>query len=145
MNVKSIAISPPGSGFTTMEFDRKIANWPATDVDPVLEKEGVGKFAVEGSSLGSPHALAVVHHYGPERVTTLAINIPFLPRPVSDELGLKIGQPETPSDTPFMHFLVKTMMSKPSETLLSQGSSTIMSIMKVVKPEHAAMQRWNLG
>jgi pimeloyl-ACP methyl ester carboxylesterase len=143
LNIKSICISTPGSGFSTMHHDRKIGNWPETDVDPVLKKEAIGQFALEGSSLGAPHALAVMNHFGPERVTVLGINVPYLPKPVSDELKLPIGQ-QNPSDgngdkwwTPFYFVLIKALVGKPSKTVFTPASGFMMGLTKIFAPDNA--------
>ena len=90
LNVRGIAISVPGHGYSSPQINRHIGNWPRDDVDPVLQAEGVtGTFWVEGTSYGSSHAMAVAHHFG-ERVEKLYLHVPYLPVEIRKEKGWKL-------------------------------------------------------
>lgn len=80
-NVRGISISVPGHGLSTNHPFRKIGEWPKDDVEPVLKAEGVPEnspLIVEGTSFGSSHAMAVMHHFG-ERITHAHLHVPYLP------------------------------------------------------------------
>lgn len=63
-NVRGIAISVPGHGLSSNHPARRIGDWPRDDVAVVFAQEGVtGEFMVEGTSYGSSHCLAVMHHF----------------------------------------------------------------------------------
>jgi len=68
-------------------------DWPKTDLQPILEAEGVdGKFIVSGISQGCDHALAVALHYGAEnRIEAMGLRAPIISLPYSTELGLPRG------------------------------------------------------
>ena len=75
LNVKGIAVTLPGWGYSSLHPGRKYVDFPKTDIDPILSAENVdGAFAVSGASLGAPHAMAVAHHFGADRVSALGLN-----------------------------------------------------------------------
>jgi pimeloyl-ACP methyl ester carboxylesterase len=93
LNVRGISISLPGFGYTDMSIGRVVRDWPKTDLEPVLAKEGVNKFMITGHSSGNPHAMAAAHAF-PDRCVGLGLNAPFLPADLTAELDLRgaIGQ-----------------------------------------------------
>ena len=96
LNVRMINVSLPGLGMSSLHPGRRVAEWPATDLDPILEAEGVRAFHVYGVSYGTIHAMAVAQHYGPGRVRTMGLRVPYFGLPLSGELGLPDGQPRLP-------------------------------------------------
>ena len=89
-NIKAIAISVPGHGYSSAQIARTIGNWPKDDVEPVLNAEGIsGKFWVEGTSYGSSHAMAVAHYFG-DRVEKLHLHVPYLPIEMRKEMNWKM-------------------------------------------------------
>jgi hypothetical protein len=110
LNVREIRVSLPGFGNSQLQPGRRIIDWPATDLTPVLRAEGVnGPFAVYGFGYGALHALAVAQHFPAcpaggmteagraPCVATLGLRAPYLPRPLSRKLGLPDGLPAYPS------------------------------------------------
>ena len=80
---------------------RKIQDWPKTDVEPVLAKEGLSqtdKFSVFGVSMGTIHAMAMAQYFGPQgRIRSIGIRAPFVPLCVSKKHQLPNGQPSFPT------------------------------------------------
>ncbi|MCY4011547.1 MAG: hypothetical protein OXG82_02395 [Gammaproteobacteria bacterium] len=96
LNVRMINVSLPGLGMSSLHPGRRVADWPRTDLAPVLEAEGVEDYHVYGVSYGTIHAMAVAQHYGPDRVRTMGLRVPYFGLPLSGELGLPDGQPRLP-------------------------------------------------
>ena len=96
LNVRMINVSLPGLGMSSLHPGRKVAEWPRTDLDPILEAEGVRDFDVYGVSYGTIHAMAVAQHYGPGRVRMMGLRVPYFGLPLSGELGLPDGQIRLP-------------------------------------------------
>ena len=96
LNVRMINVSLPGLGMSSLHPGRKVAEWPQTDLDPILEAEDVRDFHVYGVSYGTIHAMAVAQHCGPGRVRTMGLRVPYFGLPLSGELGLPDGQPRLP-------------------------------------------------
>ncbi len=88
LGVRGLSISLPGYGYTDMNPGRVVKNWPAEDLEPVLDQERVGQFMITGHSQGNPHALAAALHF-PQRCIGLGLNAPLLPSDVSKEVGVK--------------------------------------------------------
>ena len=88
LNLKGIAPSMPGYGYSDMCVGRRIADFPR-DVDAILEAEGVGEFMVEGISLGTAHAMAVAWHFGPDRCVALGLNVPYLSEQICKEFDFR--------------------------------------------------------
>ncbi len=88
LGVRGIAISLPGYGYTDMNPGRVVRDWPAQDLEPVLEQERVGAFMITGHSQGNPHAMAAALHF-PQRCVGLGLNAPVLPSDVTKEVGVK--------------------------------------------------------
>ena len=63
LNIKGISITVPGFGFSTVNVGRRIVDF-AQDVDHVLIAENVDNFIVEGTSYGTPHAMALAWFFG---------------------------------------------------------------------------------
>lgn len=97
LNIRMINVSLPGLGCSSLHPGRKVADWPATDLDPILQVEGVENFVVYGISYGTIHAMAVAQHYGPARVLAMGLRVPYFGLPLSNELGLSDGQPRYPT------------------------------------------------
>lgn len=97
LNVRAIDVSLPGIGYSSLHPGRRVADWPSTDLEPVLEAEGVGDFTVIGTSVGTIHAMAVALHFGPERVQAMGLRVPYFGLPLSRELGLPDGQLSYPT------------------------------------------------
>jgi len=89
LDVKAIAPSLPGHGYTDADNNRRIANWPAEDLDAVLRAENVNQFIVEGWSYGTAHAMATAAYYDADRCLGMGLNCPYLPMFVSREFGMK--------------------------------------------------------
>ena len=77
LNVRMINVSLPGLGMSSLHPGRRVADWPSTNLDPILEAEGVEDFHVYGVSYGTIHALAVAQHHGPDRVRTMGLRVPY--------------------------------------------------------------------
>lgn len=99
-NVLAISPSYPGFGLSDVKPGWTIGEWPKTDLEPILEKEGIifdgtgtRKIMVAGTSFGSPHAQAVAVHFGPKCVKSLGLRVPFVGVDVSEDAGLPYGQP----------------------------------------------------
>ncbi len=97
LNIKVIDVSYPGLGLSSLHPGRTVAEWPKTDLEPVLAAEGVQGFTVYGTSYGTIHAMAVAQYFGPERVTAMGLRVPYFGLPLSNELGLPNGQPRFPT------------------------------------------------
>ena len=122
LHIKGLAVTVPGFGFSSPQYDRKIGNWPKDDLAPVLEVEGVtGNFMVEGTSYGTSHAMAVMHHFG-DRVEKGHLHVPYLPLEMRKELGWKLyGEDDQCKCTP------KWATSSPCSWYVSCGCSCCMS------------------
>jgi pimeloyl-ACP methyl ester carboxylesterase len=97
LNVRMIKVSLPGLGGSSLHPGRRVADWPATDLDPILQAEGVGDFSVSGVSYGTIHAMSVAQHYGMDRVPSMGLRVPYFGLPLSRELDLPNGQPTFPT------------------------------------------------
>lgn len=93
LNIRGIAPTMPNSGYSDIQPDRRIANFPRDDLAPILWAEGVDEFLVDGHSLVTSHALAVAWYFGPNhaehRCIGLGLNCPYLSTPLCDELGFR--------------------------------------------------------
>ena len=89
LNVRMINVSLPGLGISSLHPGRRVADWPRTDLDPILEPEGVRDFDVYGVSYGTTHAMAVAQHHGAHRVRTMGLRVPYFGLPLSGELGYR--------------------------------------------------------
>lgn len=87
LGIRGIAISLPGVGNTDMKIGRKVADWPAEDLQAVLDAEKIGNFMITGHSQGTPHAMAAAIHFG-DRVTGMGLNAPLLPNDLTEELNI---------------------------------------------------------
>ena len=87
MNVKIIAPDLPGHGFTCMQKARRIRDWPKDDLEPILAKEGVERFVVQGFSFGTAHALACGVYFPKGKCVGVGLNGPFLDIPLCDEIA----------------------------------------------------------
>ena len=96
LNTRVIAITLPGWGYSTIHRRLVYSEWAATDLKPILEAEKVRRFAVAGTSLGCPFAMAVAAALGPSYILALGLRVPFLPKAITDEVGL----PEYPAHLP---------------------------------------------
>jgi len=91
-NVKIISPSYPGFGHSEVRPGWTIGEWPKSDLEPILEQEGVtDSFMVTGTSFGTPHAQAMAVYFG-ERVKVLGLRVPYVGRHVSEDVGLPLGQ-----------------------------------------------------
>lgn len=77
VGVRLIRYDRPGYGGSTRHAGRSVAD-SAADVESVADAVGVVRFAVEGGSGGSPHALGAAALL-PERVERLALVAPMAP------------------------------------------------------------------
>eukprot|EP00929_Paragymnodinium_shiwhaense_P043128 TRINITY_DN22223_c0_g1_i1.p1 TRINITY_DN22223_c0_g1~~TRINITY_DN22223_c0_g1_i1.p1 ORF type:complete len:398 (-),score=56.58 TRINITY_DN22223_c0_g1_i1:77-1270(-) len=95
INVKGVSISYPGHGYSDMQPGRRVRDWPK-DVEAVLAAEGIGKFMVEGASLGTPHAMVVASHFK-ERCVALGLIVPMMSDAICKESGMvTCGQIKNP-------------------------------------------------
>lgn len=88
LNIRAIAPSLPGHGYTDSIHHRRIASWPRDDLGPILQAEGVKQFMVQGWSYGTAHAMATAAYYDGDTCVALGLNCPYLPKAVCRELGL---------------------------------------------------------
>mmetsp|Transcript_98639 Transcript_98639/g.175661 ORF Transcript_98639/g.175661 Transcript_98639/m.175661 type:complete len:394 (-) Transcript_98639:148-1329(-) len=89
-NVKAISVNIPGFGFTSADPLRRIGDWAKSDVQPVLEAEGISDdtpLMLEGTSFGSLHCYSLMHHYQ-DRVTAAHFQVPALARDLAKELQI---------------------------------------------------------
>ena len=81
LGVKIIAVDQPGVGKSTnvnyMRSERTLLNY-AKDIEELVDRLGIPKFAVAGHSGGGPHALAIAY-YMRERVTNGVLAAPAPP------------------------------------------------------------------
>jgi pimeloyl-ACP methyl ester carboxylesterase len=77
LGVRLIRYDRPGYGGSSRHPGRSVAD-SAADVEAVADAVGVARFAVEGGSGGSPHALAAAALL-PERVERVALVAPLAP------------------------------------------------------------------
>ena len=97
-NFKVISVSIPGLGNSDFHPGHKISEWPSTDLEPILKQEKIdGPFSVWGFCLGALYAMSVAQYFGPARVASLGLRVPFLPLSLSQELGLPQGKPTLPT------------------------------------------------
>lgn len=88
LNVKGIAPSLPGYGFSDIHIGRLVRDFPK-DLEVILEAEAVDAFMVEGVSLGTSHAMAVAWHFGRERCVGLGLNVPYLSEAICREFDFR--------------------------------------------------------
>lgn len=88
LNVKGIAPSMPGVGYSDICPGRLIVDFPL-NIEPILEAEGVAEFMVEGISLGTSHAMAVAQHFGPDRCIAMGLNVPYLGEQICREFKMQ--------------------------------------------------------
>jgi len=96
LNIRYFDISFPGLGLSQIDTGLHHHLWPKTDVEPVLAAEGISedtKLYVWGQSAGTQYAMAMAQHFGAERVVKLGLRAPYMPKPLSQELMLPVGQP----------------------------------------------------
>ncbi|MCY9870470.1 alpha/beta hydrolase [Vibrio barjaei] len=100
LHCRGIAISLPGCGFSDEKPGRRVVDWPAEDLEAVLNAENVNTFHITGHSQGTPHAMAAALHFK-ERCIGLGLNAPLLPTKLCRELGTRstIGTGGTPTST----------------------------------------------
>jgi len=146
-NVRAISPSYPGFGRSTVQPGCTIANWPRTDLEPILKKDKVtGPFVVTGVSFGSPHAQAFAVHFGPDRVKALGMRVPYIGRSVSEEEGLPLGQAdmrftsESANTTLFGHIAGKAFMAMCSNPagFLDEPSGIKRIFIKSIQPNMLA-------
>ena len=100
LNIRGLAITIPGYGYTSMfPVGYMLGDWTKMDVLPVLKAEGLADkpLWVEGSSYGAGIALGVAHSLG-EQVERLHIHVPYIPW----ELRKELGMPESIGDDAFL-------------------------------------------
>lgn len=123
-NVRAISPSFPGFGLSDVKPGWTIGEWPKTDLEPILQKEGIifdgtgtQKIIVVGTSFGSPHAQAVAVHFGPKIVKSLGLRVPYVGQTVSEDVGLPLGQAnmrytsKSANTTLIGHFIAKSFMA----------------------------------
>ncbi len=98
LDCRGIAISLPGCGFTDEKPGRQVKDWPAEDLEAVLNAENIDNFHITGHSQGTAHAMAAAHYFS-QRCIGLGLNAPLLPTQLCQDLGLNkaIGTGSTPS------------------------------------------------
>jgi len=89
LNLKAIAITYPGHGWSDPNNGRSISTWPRQDVVPVLDAEYVGRFIVQGYSYGTAHAMSCGVFFGPDRCLAIGLNCPFLPIDICTEFDMR--------------------------------------------------------
>lgn len=153
LNVKGIAISLPGCGFTDQKPGRKVIEWASEDLAAVLKAERVEQFHITGHSQGTPHAMAAALTY-PDRVIGLGLNAPFLPPELNQELGFSrtIGSGRTPHSSSlkkynmgwyFSVFRIVFGMLPPSVAtgVLRKGFPKVEADKELVERFHASLKR----
>eukprot|EP00931_Biecheleriopsis_adriatica_P117230 TRINITY_DN92768_c0_g1_i1.p1 TRINITY_DN92768_c0_g1~~TRINITY_DN92768_c0_g1_i1.p1 ORF type:complete len:397 (-),score=54.22 TRINITY_DN92768_c0_g1_i1:55-1245(-) len=88
LNVRAIAPSLPGHGYSDPEPNRRMAHWPADDLTAILKAENVNTFMVQGWSYGTAHAMATASYFPADKCLAMGLNCPYLPRDLCRELGL---------------------------------------------------------
>lgn len=142
LNVKVIELSYPGLGLSSLHPGRRIAEWPKTDLEPVLEAEGVEEFTVYGYSYGTPHAMAVAQYFGPERVQAMGLRVPYFGLPLSTELGLPNGQARFPTTDEVQR---NTLKVKALRSMINLGRPFMRAFINPNKLLAGLMKRGALG
>lgn len=153
LNVKGIAISLPGCGFSDQKPGRQVIEWASEDLAAVLKAEHVEQFHISGHSQGAPHAMAAALTY-PDRVIGLGLNAPFLPPALNQELGFgsTIGTGQTPLSGSlkkysmgwyFSVFCIVFGMLPPSVAtgVLRKGFPKVKADTELVERFHASLKR----
>ena len=83
-----IGISFPQYGMTSPDAYYTPWDWPKVDLEPVLRAEGVDQFAIFSVSIGTVSAHTTLRHFGPERVTGIALLGPMLPPHICKDVGI---------------------------------------------------------
>jgi len=96
LNIKGIAPTMPGSGYSDIQIDRRIVNYPKDDVLPILKAENVNEFFVDGFSLGTAHALSIARYFGlggsgydDNQCVGVGLNCPYLSTPICAEFQMR--------------------------------------------------------
>lgn len=153
LNVKGIAISLPGCGFTDQKPGRKVVEWASEDLAAVLKAENVEQFYITGHSQGTPHAMATALTY-PDRVIGLGLNAPLLPTALNKELGFAstIGTGQTPHSSSLKKYsmgwyfsifrIVFGMLPQSVATgVLRKGFPKVEADKELVERFHASLKR----
>eukprot|EP00811_Abedinium_folium_P035477 NODE_8266_length_1509_cov_7.659913.p1 GENE.NODE_8266_length_1509_cov_7.659913~~NODE_8266_length_1509_cov_7.659913.p1 ORF type:complete len:373 (-),score=111.02 NODE_8266_length_1509_cov_7.659913:269-1387(-) len=83
------SVSMPGFGLSDsmpLGFKRSLLDWP-TDVQAVLDKEGIGSFGLMGASAGCVHAAAVARTFS-SRITSVLLVAPTGPTNAENAEGI---------------------------------------------------------
>ena len=90
LNVKGIAVTVPGFGYSSPLVGRRMGDWAKSDLEPVLVAENItGPFMIEGSSYGTSHVMGALHYFK-ERISAGHIHVPYLPLEMRKEKGWKL-------------------------------------------------------
>ena len=82
LNIRGIAISLPGVGYSSMNHGANMYHFCKEDVGRVLEAEGVSRFMLEGTSNGTMIAMGVAHAHA-DRLAHLYLNVPWFNKEVA--------------------------------------------------------------
>ena len=86
LNIKGISITYPGHAYSSVNVGRRVIDF-VDDVDEVLKVENVDKFMIEGSSYGTPHAMAIAWYYSQRnRILAMHLHVPYLNNEVAREV-----------------------------------------------------------
>jgi pimeloyl-ACP methyl ester carboxylesterase len=88
LNLKGIAPSLPGHGYSDVHIGRQVADFPK-DLEVILEAEAVDEFMVEGTSFGTSHSMATAWYFPPERCVAMGLNVPYLSDQICKEYKLE--------------------------------------------------------
>jgi pimeloyl-ACP methyl ester carboxylesterase/DNA-binding CsgD family transcriptional regulator len=77
LGIRLLIPERPGCGHSDPHEGATIEDWPL-DIEQLLVHLDVGRFSVIGWSMGTPYALALVHHFG-ARVVALHLASPIIP------------------------------------------------------------------
>mmetsp|Transcript_23078 Transcript_23078/g.29125 ORF Transcript_23078/g.29125 Transcript_23078/m.29125 type:complete len:412 (+) Transcript_23078:49-1284(+) len=153
LNLKVISISQPGFGYSTIQPERKLRDWPMTDVLPILREEGVSEFLVTGISFGTCHAMAVASTFSPDNKSTeneeeslpkclgMGLRVPYLGSESCERLQLKnhlqLGYTCESANTSFIgHMIARAFMTtqdKPSSAF-DDPSFILKNFIRCVNP-----------
>lgn len=152
---KVISLSVPGMGYSTIQPERIIRDWPKTDLLPVLRREKVQKFIVTGISFGCPHAMATAvmfakqkehqeggkddnndNEYGGIECIGMGLRVPYMGSETCTSLNLKnhisLGYTSRSANTSmWSHYyarLITSFSSQPSKAFEPTGCLVTMFI-----------------
>jgi pimeloyl-ACP methyl ester carboxylesterase len=135
MNVKVISPSFPGHGGSDTQPFRRIRDWPLTDLVPILEKENVFTFIVQGTSYGTSHVMATASILK-NRCLAMGLVVPYLPESVCREFDFHTDADKVLKESQFH----QPAIILPILSLLSLGQGILGSAISAYPESSKAME-----